>query len=125
MLRFLSLVISFSIFSSAVFAFSFEAQKRSHLQVVGSSTVYPFTAVIAETFGRDTKFKTPIVEIIIHIITQEKRLLKMVWNFYVVHRGGARASILVTIIVVRIPTPAEMHPQVRIVYDIFVDDGHK
>ncbi len=62
MLRFLSLVISFSLFSSAVFAFSFEAQKRNHLQVVGSSTVYPFTAVIAETFGRDTKFKTPIIE---------------------------------------------------------------
>jgi phosphate transport system substrate-binding protein len=38
------------------------AKKRAHIQIVGSSTVYPFAAVIAETFGRDTEFKTPIVE---------------------------------------------------------------
>ncbi len=65
MLRHLIFITSFlSIFYSN-FAFSFEAfkaQKRNHIQIVGSSTVYPFTAVIAETFGRDTKFKTPIVE---------------------------------------------------------------
>ncbi len=30
--------------------------------MVGSSTLYPFSAVIAETFGRDTSFKTPVVE---------------------------------------------------------------
>lgn len=40
----------------------FKPAKRSHIQVVGSSTVYPFTATIAETFGRDSEFKTPIVE---------------------------------------------------------------
>lgn len=36
--------------------------KRNYIQIVGSSTVYPFMAVIAETFGRETKFKTPIIE---------------------------------------------------------------
>jgi phosphate transport system substrate-binding protein len=40
----------------------FETKARKHIQIVGSSTVYPFTSVIAETFGRDTEFKTPIVE---------------------------------------------------------------
>jgi len=55
----LALLIAFRIDDS--FAW-FEAKERKHLQVVGSSTVYPFTSVIAETFGRDTEFKTPIVE---------------------------------------------------------------
>ncbi len=35
---------------------------RKHLQMVGSSTVYPFAATIAEEFGRNSSFKTPIVE---------------------------------------------------------------
>ena len=62
MLRFLSFSFLLFLFSSSAFAFSFQAKTRNHLQVVGSSTVYPFTSVIAETFGRDTEFKTPIVE---------------------------------------------------------------
>lgn len=44
------------------FAFSFNAKARNHIQIVGSSTVYPFVATIAESFGRNTQFKTPIVE---------------------------------------------------------------
>ena len=40
----------------------FKSSYRSHIQIVGSSTVYPFVATIAETFGRDTKFRTPVVE---------------------------------------------------------------
>lgn len=48
-------------------AFSVEAKKRHHISMVGSSTVYPFAAVIAEEFGRvaklsDVKARTPIVE---------------------------------------------------------------
>ena len=38
------------------------AQARDQIRIVGSSTVYPFTTVVAEEFGRTTKFKTPIVE---------------------------------------------------------------
>ncbi len=35
---------------------------REQISIVGSSTVYPFTTVVAEHFGRETKFKTPKVE---------------------------------------------------------------
>lgn len=33
-----------------------------HIRAVGSSTVYPFVTVVAETFGNNTEFKTPIIE---------------------------------------------------------------
>ncbi len=63
MLRFLFLISLFlTFFYSPANAEIFKSQKRKHLQIVGSSTVYPFAAVIAETFGRDTEFHTPIVE---------------------------------------------------------------
>ena len=32
---------------------------RDQITIVGSSTVYPFTAAVAEQFGRAGKFKTP------------------------------------------------------------------
>ncbi len=35
---------------------------RDHISIVGSSTVYPFATVVAEQFGRKTKFKTPKIE---------------------------------------------------------------
>lgn len=35
---------------------------RDHINIVGSSTVWPFTTVVAEQFGRTTQFKTPKVE---------------------------------------------------------------
>lgn len=35
---------------------------RDNIQVVGSSTVYPFATVVAETFGKTTDFKTPVIE---------------------------------------------------------------
>ncbi|MFQ5559059.1 MAG: PstS family phosphate ABC transporter substrate-binding protein [Nitrospinota bacterium] len=35
---------------------------RDYISIVGSSTVYPFSTVVAESFGRSTKFKTPKVE---------------------------------------------------------------
>ncbi len=35
---------------------------RDFINVVGSSTVYPFTTTVAEQFGRQGKFKTPKVE---------------------------------------------------------------
>ena len=40
----------------------FQLPKRKHIHIVGSSTLYPFMAVIAENFGRDDEFKTPVVE---------------------------------------------------------------
>ena len=38
------------------------AQARDYVSIVGSSTVYPFATVVAERFGRSTKFKTPTIE---------------------------------------------------------------
>jgi len=35
---------------------------RDYISIVGSSTVYPFTTVAAERYGRSTNFKTPKVE---------------------------------------------------------------
>lgn len=35
---------------------------RDYISIVGSSTVYPFTTTVAETFGRSGRFKTPKVE---------------------------------------------------------------
>jgi phosphate transport system substrate-binding protein len=35
---------------------------RDQISIVGSSTVYPFATVVAEQFGRSSKFKTPTVE---------------------------------------------------------------
>jgi len=39
-----------------------QAQARDYISIVGSSTVYPFSTVVAEQFGRSTKFKTPKIE---------------------------------------------------------------
>jgi phosphate transport system substrate-binding protein len=38
------------------------AQSRDQIRVVGSSTVYPFTAAVAEQLGKGGTFKTPVVE---------------------------------------------------------------
>lgn len=46
--------VGFAAFSGAAFA-------RDQIRVVGSSTVYPFTTVVAEQFGK-TSGKTPVVE---------------------------------------------------------------
>ncbi|WP_275099999.1 PstS family phosphate ABC transporter substrate-binding protein [Sedimenticola hydrogenitrophicus] len=39
-----------------------QAASRDYISIVGSSTVYPFSTVVAETFGKTTAFKTPKVE---------------------------------------------------------------
>ena len=38
------------------------AQARDYISIVGSSTVYPFATVVAERFGKTTRFKTPKIE---------------------------------------------------------------
>jgi phosphate transport system substrate-binding protein len=45
----------------AATAFTTIAQARDQIRIVGSSTVYPFTAAAAEAFGK-TSGKTPVVE---------------------------------------------------------------
>jgi phosphate transport system substrate-binding protein len=39
-----------------------QAAERDYISVVGSSTVYPFSTVVAERFGKSTTFKTPKIE---------------------------------------------------------------
>ncbi len=46
----------------AVAATSATAASRDYVSIVGSSTVYPFATVVAETFGKTTKYKTPKIE---------------------------------------------------------------
>ena len=38
------------------------AQARDYVSIVGSSTVYPFATVVAERFGKSTRFQTPKIE---------------------------------------------------------------
>jgi phosphate transport system substrate-binding protein len=38
------------------------ALARDQIRIVGSSTVYPFTTAVAESFGKATGMKTPVVE---------------------------------------------------------------
>lgn len=43
-------------------AASATAASRDHIDIVGSSTVYPFSTVVAETYGNKTGMKTPKIE---------------------------------------------------------------
>ena len=38
------------------------ASARDQINIVGSSTVFPFSTTVAERFGKNTEFKTPVVE---------------------------------------------------------------
>jgi len=38
------------------------ASARTHISIVGSSTVFPFATAVAEAHGRDARFKAPVVE---------------------------------------------------------------
>ena len=48
--------------SMAAATSAYAAAARDHINIVGSSTVYPFATVVVEAFGKTTKFKTPKVE---------------------------------------------------------------
>ena len=47
---------------SAALAANAMAAGRDTISIVGSSTVYPFATVVAEKFGKKTKFNTPKIE---------------------------------------------------------------
>lgn len=46
----------------ALAATSGAAVARDQIKIVGSSTVFPFATTVAERFGKNTSFKTPVVE---------------------------------------------------------------
>ena len=52
--------LAVAVLASAVAAGAAEA--RDQIRIVGSSTVYPFATSVAETFGKTTSFKTPVIE---------------------------------------------------------------
>ena len=49
-------------FAAALVSMTGIAEARDQIKIVGSSTVYPFSTVVAEQFGKTTSFKTPVVE---------------------------------------------------------------
>lgn len=54
---------SFVLAAAAVtVAFAGAAEARDQIRIVGSSTVFPFSAAVAEAFGKSARFKTPVVE---------------------------------------------------------------
>ena len=54
------LVVSVLVLASAVS--STAVAGRSYISIVGSSTVYPFSTVVAERFGKSSSYRTPKVE---------------------------------------------------------------
>jgi phosphate transport system substrate-binding protein len=38
------------------------ASARDHVQIAGSSTVLPYATIVAESFGENFNFPTPVVE---------------------------------------------------------------
>lgn len=47
---------------AAVSASAAVAQSRDNVQIAGSSTVLPYASIVAEAFGENTDFPTPVVE---------------------------------------------------------------
>jgi len=57
-----SLILASTVLLASFSTKSFAQGSRDYVYIVGSSTVYPFSTVVAERFGRSTEFKTPKVE---------------------------------------------------------------
>lgn len=53
---------TFTLAAAALVAAAGAAEARDQIRIVGSSTVFPFSTAVAETFGKTTDFKTPVVE---------------------------------------------------------------
>ncbi len=58
----IKLTLAFTAALAGTLAMTTAAHARDQIQIVGSSTVFPFSTAVAETFGQNTKFKTPVVE---------------------------------------------------------------
>jgi phosphate transport system substrate-binding protein len=56
-------IVVFSSLAALLSALPFNAAlARDQIQIVGSSTVYPFATIVAERFGNKGDFKTPVIE---------------------------------------------------------------
>lgn len=54
--------LSVSVLAIAALATAANAQSRDNVQVAGSSTVLPYATIVAEAFGENFDFPTPVVE---------------------------------------------------------------
>ena len=57
-----ALLLASAVVATAAAGTAIAQSGRDYIYIVGSSTVYPFSTVVAERFGRGTEFKTPKVE---------------------------------------------------------------
>ena len=55
-------IIASAVATLAVTTISTSSFARDRINIVGSSTVFPFATTVAERFGKNTDFKTPVVE---------------------------------------------------------------
>lgn len=54
--------LAIAVLAGIAMAATAPAHARDQIRIVGSSTVFPFSTAVAETFGKATTFKTPVVE---------------------------------------------------------------
>ena len=53
--------LSVSAIAFVALAGTASAQSRTNVEVAGSSTVLPYATIVAEAFGAETDFETPVV----------------------------------------------------------------
>jgi len=54
--------MTFAVAAIASISLAGAAHARDRIQIVGSSTVFPFSTAVAEQFGKSTSFATPVIE---------------------------------------------------------------
>ncbi|MEW6289004.1 MAG: PstS family phosphate ABC transporter substrate-binding protein [Thermodesulfobacteriota bacterium] len=57
-----SILVASALIAGMYAVSSAQAAGRDYISIVGSSTVYPFSTIVAEQFGKTTNFKTPKIE---------------------------------------------------------------
>ncbi|XQU09713.1 substrate-binding domain-containing protein [Halomonas sp. LY9] len=55
-------ILKNTVLAAAVMSVAGVAQAREQINIVGSSTVYPFASFVAEEFGATTNYPTPVIE---------------------------------------------------------------
>lgn len=62
MSKFNKVVAAFAASACAIVISTSAASARDEIRIVGSSTVFPFSTTVAERFGKETDFPTPVIE---------------------------------------------------------------
>ena len=62
MSKFNKVVAAFAASACAIAISTSAASARDEIRIVGSSTVFPFSTTVAERFGKETDFPTPVIE---------------------------------------------------------------